>query len=146
MCWLHVNCRGTTRECSQPFLPSLHRALCANWKGEQPLARTRGWETLTVIPATCPACYLPDGNRQGGAFGSGWSWTPLPASKTPMDWPSASPAPLSLSSVQFSRSVVYDSLQPHESQHARPPVHHQLPEFTQTQRPSSQWCHPAISS
>ena len=26
------------------------------------------------------------------------------------------------------------------------PVHHQLPEFTQTQRPLSQWCHPAISS
>ena len=26
------------------------------------------------------------------------------------------------------------------------PVHHQLPEFTQTQRPSNQWCHPAISS
>ena len=26
------------------------------------------------------------------------------------------------------------------------PVHHQLPEFTQTKRPSSQWCHPAISS
>ena len=26
------------------------------------------------------------------------------------------------------------------------PVHHQLLEFTQTQRPSSQWCHPAISS
>ena len=26
------------------------------------------------------------------------------------------------------------------------PVHHKLPEFTQTQRPSSQWCHPAISS
>ena len=25
-------------------------------------------------------------------------------------------------------------------------VHHQLPEFTQTQRPSSRWCHPAISS
>ena len=31
--------------------------------------------------------------------------------------------------VQFSHSVVSDSLQPHESQH---PVHHQLPEFTQT--------------
>ena len=26
------------------------------------------------------------------------------------------------------------------------PVHHQLPEFTQTSRPSSRWCHPAISS
>ena len=38
----------------------------------------------------------------------------------------------SISSVQFSHSVVSDSLQPHESQHTRPPVHHQLPEFTQT--------------
>ena len=36
------------------------------------------------------------------------------------------------SSVQFSRSVVSNSLRPHELQHARPPVHHQLPEFTQT--------------
>ena len=35
-------------------------------------------------------------------------------------------------SVQFSPSVVSDSLRPHESQHTRPPVHHQLPEFTQT--------------
>ena len=26
------------------------------------------------------------------------------------------------------------------------PVYHQLPEFTETSRPSSQWCHPAISS
>ena len=26
------------------------------------------------------------------------------------------------------------------------PVHHQLPEFIQTQRPASRWCHPAISS
>ena len=40
-----------------------------------------------------------------------------------------------ISSVQFSRSVVSDSLRPHESQHTRTPwhgVHHQLPEFTQT--------------
>ena len=36
------------------------------------------------------------------------------------------------SSVQFSRSVVSDSLRPHESQHAGFPVHHQLPESTQT--------------
>ena len=37
-----------------------------------------------------------------------------------------------ISSVQFSRSVMSYSLRPHELQHARPPVHHQLPEFTQT--------------
>ena len=36
------------------------------------------------------------------------------------------------SSVQFSRSVVSDSLRPHEPQHARPPCYHQLPESTQT--------------
>ena len=36
------------------------------------------------------------------------------------------------SSDQISRSVVSDSLRPHESQHTRLPVHHQLPEFTQT--------------
>ena len=36
------------------------------------------------------------------------------------------------SSVQFSLSVVSDSLQPHESQHASLPIHHQLLEFTQT--------------
>ena len=36
------------------------------------------------------------------------------------------------SSVQFSHSVGSDSFRPHELQHARP-VHHQLPEFTETQ-------------
>ena len=35
-------------------------------------------------------------------------------------------------SVQFSCSVVSDSLQPHESQHARPPCPSPTPEFTQT--------------
>ena len=35
-------------------------------------------------------------------------------------------------SVHVSRSIIPNSLQPHESQHARPRVHHQLPEFTQT--------------
>ena len=39
---------------------------------------------------------------------------------------------LLLSSVQFSRSVGSNSLRPRESQHARPPVHHQLLEFNQT--------------
>ena len=42
------------------------------------------------------------------------------------------PHMVTISSVQFSLSVVSDSLWPHESQHTRPPVHHQLPEFTQT--------------
>ena len=56
-----------------------------------------------------------------------------------------------LSSVQFSRaqfscSVVSDSLQPHESQHARPPCPSPTPGVHSNSRPSSRWCHPAISS
>ena len=49
-------------------------------------------------------------------------------------------------SVQFSRSVVSDSLQPHESQHARPPCPSPTPGVHQNLCPSSCWCHPAISS
>ena len=51
-----------------------------------------------------------------------------------------------ISSVQFSRSVVSDCLQPHESQHARPPCPSPMPEVHSDSCPLSQWCHPAISS
>ena len=51
-----------------------------------------------------------------------------------------------LSSVQFSRSVLSDSLWPHESQHARPPCSSPSPGLHSDSRPSSPWCHPAISS
>ena len=50
------------------------------------------------------------------------------------------------SSVQFSCSVVSDSLWPHESQHARPPCPSPTPGVDSDSCPSSQWCHPAISS
>ena len=50
------------------------------------------------------------------------------------------------SSVQFSRSFVSDSLRPHELQHARPPCPSPTPGVHSDSRPSSQWCHPAISS
>ena len=51
-----------------------------------------------------------------------------------------------LSSVQICRSVMSDSLWPHESQHARPPCPSQTPGVHPDSRPSSQWCHPPISS
>ena len=50
------------------------------------------------------------------------------------------------SSVQFSRSVVSDSLRPHELQHSRPPCPSPTPRVHSNSRPSSRWCHPAISS
>ena len=49
-------------------------------------------------------------------------------------------------SVQFSHSVVFDSLQPHESQHARPPCPSPSPGVHPNSCPSSQWYYPAISS
>ena len=49
-------------------------------------------------------------------------------------------------SVQFSRSVVSDSLRPHESQHTRPPCPSPTPGVHANSCPSSRWCHPAISS
>ena len=52
---------------------------------------------------------------------------------------------LQFSSVQFSRSVVSDSLQPHESQHTRPPCSSPTPGVHSNSHPLSRWCHPAIS-
>ena len=50
------------------------------------------------------------------------------------------------SSVQFSHSVVSNSLRPHELQHTRPPCPSPTPGVHSDSHPSSPWCHPAISS
>ena len=50
------------------------------------------------------------------------------------------------SSVQFSRSLVSDSLWPHELPHARPPSPSPTPGVHPNSCPLIQWCHPAISS
>ena len=49
-------------------------------------------------------------------------------------------------SVQFSCSVVSNSLQPHGLQHVRPPCPSPTPEVYSKSCPSSRWCHPTISS
>ena len=51
-----------------------------------------------------------------------------------------------ISSVQFSRSVMSDSLQPHGPQHARLPCPSPTPGAYSNSCPSNQWCHPTISS
>ena len=48
-------------------------------------------------------------------------------------------------SVQFSHSVVSDSLRPHESQHTSPPCPSPTPGVHSDSHPSNQWWHPAIS-
>ena len=51
---------------------------------------------------------------------------------------------LVISSVQFSRSVVSDCLQPHEPQHTRPPCPSPTPGVHPNPCPSSGWCYPTI--
>ena len=48
--------------------------------------------------------------------------------------------------IKFSRSVVPNSLWPHEPQHARPPCPSRTPGVHTNPCPLSRWCHPTISS
>ena len=72
------------------------------------------------------------------------SWTPYCQIHTKLEKVGKTTRPFS--PVQFSRSVMSDSLRPHESQHTRPPCPSPTPGVHSDSRPSSQWCHPAISS
>ena len=56
------------------------------------------------------------------------------------------PSTLPSIQIQFSHSVVSDSLRPHEPQHARPPCPSPTPEVHSNTCPSSRWCHPTTSS
>ena len=59
---------------------------------------------------------------------------------------SLKPKNLGFSSVQFSRSVISDSLWPHELQHTRFPCTLPIPRVYSNSSQLSRWCHPTISS
>ena len=66
-------------------------------------------------------------------------------------WPQVSVQPTGFAtiyfhSVQFTHSVVSNSLRPHELQHTRPPCLSPTPRVYPNPCPLSQWCHPTISS
>ena len=108
----------------------------------------------------------PSGSSVHGIFQAGiLEWVAIPSSSGsswPRDWTLISCIAgkfftpwatretkllcIQFSSVQFSRSVVSDSLWPHESQHARPPCPSPTLRAYSNSCPSSRWCHPAISS
>ena len=73
-------------------------------------------------------------------------------SHSPVEWSlwrgteACSQQPGEFSSIQFSHSVVSDSLQPHGLQRARLPCPSPTPRTCSNSCPSSQWCHPSISS
>ena len=102
-------------------------------------------------------CWLTDPNQQaikhwefGLCYKMAWVQSMLPLLVTGQPWASQLNslclAFLICSSAQFSRSLVSNSLQPHESQHTMPPCPSSTPRVHSYSCPSSQWCHPAISS
>ena len=91
------------------------------------------------------------------SFCNAWKWKVKAKSLSRVrlfatPWTEDHQAPLSMgwytqfSSVQSSCSVMSHSLWPHESQHTRPPCPSPTPRVHSDSQPSSQWCHPAISS
>ena len=56
------------------------------------------------------------------------------------------PKSIQFSSVQFSHSVMSDSLRPHKPRHARPPCTSPTPGVHPNSCPLSRWCHPTVSS
>ena len=77
-----------------------------------------------------------------------WWWTESPGvlqSMASQSWTWLSDFTFTFSSVHFSCSVMSNSLQPHESQHARPPCPSPTPRVHPNPCPLSQWCHTTIS-
>ena len=96
----------------------------------------------SVLAWRIPGTGEPGGLPSMGSHRVGHNWSDLAAAANKL------PPCLAhqIRSDQISRSVVSDSLRPHESQHARPPCPSPTPGVHSDSRPSSQWCHPAISS
>ena len=87
-------------------------------------------------------CSCLENTRDGGAW---WAAVyGVTQSRTRLKWLSSMQH--QFSSVQFSCSVLSDSLRPHELQHARPPCPSPSPWVHSNSHPSRRWCHPAISS
>ena len=117
------------------------------------------WSLLVLSNSLRPhGLYIVHGILQARIL----EWVAFPFSRgssQPRDWTQVSciagrfftiwatrEAPIPLSVSQFSHSVVSDFLQPHESQHARPPCPLPTPRVYSNSCPLSRWCHPTISS
>ena len=95
-------------------------------------------------PNSCP--WKVGGGQWTGAWGfTGWvlHWCEMKMWEEASAWRNSMTV---ISSVQFSCSVVFDSLQPHELKHARPPCPSPTPGVHPNPCPLCWWCHPTISS
>ena len=106
------------------------------------------WCYLTISSLAAPSSFAFNLSQHQGLFQWVGSFTSggqsigasAPVSVLPMN------IRVDFLSVQFSCSVVSDSLQPHEPQHARPLCPSPTPRVHPNPCPLSWWCHPTISS
>ena len=107
---------------------------CSLWGCRRSHGMGWTWSQASAMPHwTCPTVAFILGVSLGGSIKLRLRETSPPLLNT-------------FSSVQFSSSVMSDSLWPHESQHARPPCPLSTPRVHSNSCASSRWCHPAISS
>ena len=101
-------------------------------------------QSLQSCPTLCDPmdCTLTDFSVHGILQARILEWVAMPASRG-SSWPRGR---MHISSVQFSCSTMSDSLWPHGLQHARLPCPSPTPRACSNSCPSSQWCHPTISS
>jgi len=108
---------------------------------------TRVWVTLGVGDGQGGLVCCYSSGRKESDMTEWLNWTELYCSIC-CQWSCCSPM-IKLwyfASVQFSRSVLSDSLRPHGLQHARPPCPWPAPRVYSYSYPLSWWCHPTISS
>ena len=109
-------------------LPAMGETWVRSWVGKSPWRRT--WQPTTVfLPGESPWTENPGRLQSTGSQRVGHDW-----------------ATSRSCSVQFSHSVMSDSLQPYRLQHARPPCPSPTPGAYSNPCPLSWWCHPTISS
>ena len=144
------------REINSWINPSSHQrgGLCDNWVplGGSVLSQIRGVQKkhLPVFAVQVPTT---QNNVQSSLFCGGISSTPavivwggIFATLHPHLQNVKLHTQIQFSSVQFSCSVVSDSLRSHGLQHARPPCPSPAPRVYSNSSPLSRWCHPTIWS
>ena len=113
---------------------------CDNSENDVGVRGTNDWNFLALSGTTATTCMS---YCTSGGPGKEHRTNQLPPTRRIWE---RSKEEMPVHSVQFSHSVVSESLQPHELQHARPPCPSPTPGVHSNSRPSSPWCHPAISS
>ena len=127
-------CMELTLSCSHPWLSGSHP-----WLSVRP--KYKVWKTTDeILSLPCPRHPLDELFLEGES-----GWAPLLLKSSLKESYGRKPM-MNLSSVQFSHSVMSDSLRPHEPQHARPPCPSPTPRVQPNPCPLSWWCHRTISS